>query len=100
MGIYYEYGIEYNIRISDDLIHVVTIRQADQRFLESDYYQRHKLQYQELAKTPWYQRAMDCDVQLTESEKTVLQNYLEHYGNSVIEHGWFDVCRMQSSILK
>ena len=98
MGFYYSYGVEYCIHMNDEIIPIVSIKQADKRYLASNYYEKRKLDYVNGIYYPWCFRAPDCDVVLTSEEQARLDEALLDFGKSVRYHGWYDVCRCMTTL--
>lgn len=92
MGLYFEWGIEYSIKLTNGtIIVIVPIRQADCRLLDSKYYQTRKEYYDEnRGKLSWHEKAIDCDCKLTPEEQNKLNEILILHDKNILEHGWYD----------
>lgn len=99
MGIYYAYGIEYSLKLKDGrVICLVHMNQADERLLESSYYQQRKQYYEKSRLLEWHEKVDNCDCKLTPNEEVQLNELLNKYKDEVIEHGWYDVKRYSSTL--
>lgn len=100
MGIFYEYGVEYGYRRVTDgsYVTVLPLRQFNSRFLASDYYRRHRHDY-DVVRSEWLQRVEDIDITLTPAEEAMVHGAIltgaEQGGVSDV--GFYSVCRCGSS---
>lgn len=102
MGLYPECGVEYDIVLRNgEKIVVVPISSADKRLLSSQYYLRRKSVYDaQLSKRPltWSFKADGVDISLYPQEIEKLKVLLEKYASEVVEHGWYDVGKVNSTL--
>ena len=95
MGLYPDHGVEYLIILKDQqIICLVNTTQADSRLLRSNYYEKRKHAWWD---DSWQTGCKpitdmtDFDIELTVVENLALSEKLEHYGEEVETHGWYDV---------
>jgi hypothetical protein len=100
MGIFFEYGIEFGYcRVIDgSYVSVIPISAFDARLLASEYYQRHRHEYDAVRST-WVRKADNVDIVLTTAEETVVRGAIltgaEQGG--VGDVGFYSVCRSGTS---
>lgn len=102
MGLFYEYGIEYGYHraIGGTYVTVIPIREFNNRFLASDYYRRHRHDY-DVVRSEWIRRVEDIDIVLTPAEEALVRGAVltgaEQGGVSDV--GFYSVCRCGSSLM-
>lgn len=101
MGLFYEYGIEYGYRrVSDgSYVTAIPLHQFNNRFLASDYYRRHRHDY-DVVRSEWLRRVTEgVDIALTPAEEAVVRGAImtgaEQGG--VGDVGFYSVCRCGTS---
>jgi hypothetical protein len=105
MGMYANHGVEYRVILRDGKIIVIASTKAtDERLERSVFYLSQKDEWMSAdtmyGNGAFSKRIMDphFDVQLTETERAELDNILVGHGESVKDHGWFDVNTISCSM--
>ena len=91
MGIYYDHGVEYIVVTKNHKYTIVPLKDADKRLEASEYYKERK--------DSWFNEGSsfrrpiegEIDIELTESEKDLLESVLKVHESNVESHGWYDV---------
>jgi hypothetical protein len=101
MGIYFDHGVVYNVVLeSGKTITVVSTKQADERLLRSDFYQKQKEKWFDCY-TSYPPRKLPqidaAEFALSKDETSKLQSVLSVHEGYVREHGWFEVNLMSDT---
>ncbi len=102
MGIFYDYSIEYLIKLKNgEYIKVVSSQESEDRLVNSNYYKKNQdsifnaKKLYNLLLAPKLIHIHDFDIFLTDKEKNKLGELLKLH--EYIEHGWYEVSSMTTT---
>lgn len=90
MGIYSEYGVEYDLH--GIYITLLPLNVFDQRLMHTTYYIQRKNFYQENYGSTWCIKIDTIDIELSELERGLIQK------ESLKDQGFYDVSRVHSTL--
>ena len=105
MGIYPDHGVEYIVFLKSETLQVekliiASTKDTDDRLVQSEYYKKRKDEWF----TTFHGLYDKCepindyiDIELTETEKELLNKVINRNPGEIQKHGWYDVWHFYST---
>ena len=104
MGMYADHGVEYWVVLKNgERIRIASTKDTDERLLQSRFYADRKdtwLSGDTLYGRGCFMDRITCDIDmvLTDQEKIKLDSLLQAHPHEIVDHGWFDVNSISSTM--
>ena len=99
MGIYFDHGIEYRIKFTNNSYHIIANTKAtDDRLVQSQYYKDRKSEWFQVNSSQRQFISNELpDMHLSEEEKQKTDTIFQDRKDDIIEYGWYDVIYMSDT---
>jgi hypothetical protein len=99
MGVYFDHGVEYRIKFTNNSYHIIANTKAtDERLVITQYYNDRKSEWFQINNSLCQFISKELpDMYLSEEEKSKLDNIFQDKKDDIIEYGWYDIIYMSDS---